>query len=67
MPKGAGQQQQKGQRPLYEGRVSLDKDYFVINGEKISVRYGMTAVTEIVVQKRRLVDLVLDPFRRLKG
>lgn len=67
MPKGANQQPQKGQRPLYEGRVSLEKDYFLINGEKISVRYGMTAVTEIVVQKRRLVDLVLDPFRRLKG
>ena len=69
MPKGAaGQQQpQKGQRPLYEGRVSLEKDYFIINGEKISLRYGMTAITEIVVQKRRLVDLVLDPFRRLKG
>lgn len=67
MPKNSGQQNQANQRPLYEGRVSLERDFFIINGEKTKLRYGMTAVIEIVVQKRRLIDLVLDPFRRLKG
>lgn len=69
MPQRAVQQQAQtqGRRPLYEGRVSLEKDYYTINGEEVRLRYGMTAVTEIVVQKRRLVDLALDPFRRLKG
>lgn len=67
MPPNTDQKSQASQRPLYEGRVSLERDFFDINGEKIKLRYGMTAATEIVVQKRRLIDLVLDPFRRLKG
>jgi HlyD family secretion protein len=53
--------------PLYEGRISIERDYFSVNGEKIKLRYGMTAEAEVVVQKRRLIDLALDPFRKLKG
>jgi HlyD family secretion protein len=51
----------------YKGRVSIDRDFFTVNGEKVPLRYGMTAVSEIVVRKRRFIDLVLDPFRDLKG
>ena len=54
-------------QPLYNGRVSLERDYFIVDGEKINLRYGMTAEAEIVVQKRRLIDLALDPVRKLKG
>jgi HlyD family secretion protein len=54
-------------RPLYKGRVSLERDHFVVNGEEIELRYGMTADAEIVVQKRKLIDLALDPVRKLKG
>jgi HlyD family secretion protein len=68
MSQRTAQPQAQGQQgPLYEGRVSLEKDFYLINGEEVKLRYGMTAVTEIVVQKRRLVDLLVDPFRRLKG
>ncbi len=56
----------KGQ-PLYKSRVSIEDDYFTVNGEKIDLKYGMTVTAEIVVQKRRFIDLALDPFRRLKG
>ena len=52
---------------LYKGHVSLERDYFMVNGEKIQLRYGMTAVAEIVVQKRRFVDMVLAPFKKLKN
>jgi len=31
------------------------------------LRYGMTAVAEIVVRERRLIDLALDPFRNVGG
>lgn len=56
----------KGQ-PVYTGRVSFERDYFLVNGEKVKLRYGMTATSEIVVRERRFIDLVLDPFRNLKG
>lgn len=54
---------QKGE-PLYKGRVSLDKDFFTSEGTTIPLRYGMMAAAEILVQKRRVIDVVLDPFRR---
>ncbi|WP_250657728.1 HlyD family efflux transporter periplasmic adaptor subunit [Alkalimarinus coralli] len=53
-------------KPVYKGRVSLDRDYYEVDGVKMPLRYGMVAAAEIVTHKRRLIDLALDPFRRLK-
>lgn len=53
-------------KPVYKGRVSLAQDYFDVEGVKMPLRFGMVAAAEIVVHKRRLIDLALDPFRRLK-
>lgn len=55
----------KGQ-PLYKGRVSLDRDYFMSEETKIPLRFGMVAAAEILVQKRRVIDVAVDPFRRLR-
>lgn len=55
------------QQPVYKGRVSLEREYFEVEGERIPLRYGMQATAEVVVRKRRLIDLALDPFRKLKG
>jgi HlyD family secretion protein len=53
--------------PVYEGRVTLDRDYYQVSNTKYPLRYGMTATAEIVVRERRLIDLGLDPFRNLAG
>ncbi len=58
--------QQKDKESLYEGRVALERDYFEVNGKKIKLRYGMNAQAELVVEKRRMIDLVLDPFKKMK-
>jgi hemolysin D len=52
---------------VYEGRVTLDRDQFTVGGNKYPLRFGMTAVAEVVVRERRLIDLALDPFRDLGG
>ena len=57
----------EAQVPVYEGRVSLEKDYFTIAGQDYSLRYGMEASAEITVRQRRLIDFALDPFRELAG
>jgi hemolysin D len=54
-------------QPVYEGRVSLERDYYPVAETKYPLRYGMTADVEIVVRQRRLVDLALDPFRQIGG
>jgi hemolysin D len=55
------------QQPVYKGRVALDRDYFEVENQRIPLRYGMRATAEVVVRKRRIIDLALDPFRKLKG
>jgi hemolysin D len=52
---------------VYKARVGLETDYFSVNKVHIPVHFGMTAKAEIVVRKRRLVDLALDPLRNVAG
>lgn len=55
--------------PVYRGRVNLAREHFVMpgSGERLPLRVGMTAIAEIVVQQRRLIELALDPLRALAG
>jgi hemolysin D len=57
----------QAKQPVYEGRVSLERDHYQIGETKYSLRYGMTATVEIVVRQRRLIDMMLDPFRQIAG
>lgn len=50
---------------IYEGNISLDRDYFNVGGERYPLRFGMAATAEIVVQQRRLIDFALDPLREI--
>jgi HlyD family secretion protein len=54
-------------QPVYEGRVTLEQDQYKVGEATYPLRYGMTAVAEIVVRERRLIDLALDPFRNIGG
>jgi HlyD family secretion protein len=53
--------------PVYEGRVSIQRDHVVVADTRYPLRYGMTATAEVVVRARRLIDLALDPFRQIGG
>ena len=54
-------------QPVYEGRIALERDHYVVGDTKYPLRYGMTATAEVVVRERRLIDLALDPFRQIGG
>jgi hemolysin D len=54
-------------QPVYEARISLERDYYQVAETKYPLRYGMTAAVEIVVRERRVIDLALDPFRQVGG
>ncbi len=53
--------------PVYEARISLERDYYQVAGTRYQLRYGMTAAVEIIVRERLLIDLALDPFRQIGG
>jgi HlyD family secretion protein len=54
-------------QPVYEGRITLERDHYTVGDTAYPLRYGMTAAAEIVVRKRRLIDMALDPFRQIGG
>jgi HlyD family secretion protein len=57
----------QSKKPVYEGRITLDRDYYQVGDIRYPLRYGMIALAEIVVRERRLIDLALDPFRQVGG
>jgi len=57
----------QNKQPVYEARVSLERDYYQVAETRYPLRYGMTTAVEVVVRQRRLIDLVLDPFRQIGG
>lgn len=57
----------KDKQPVYEGRVSLARDHYEVGDQTYPLRYGMTATAEIAVRQRRVIDMVLDPFRQVGG
>lgn len=58
---------QQTKQPVYEARVTLERDHYLVADKKYPLRYGMTATAEVVVRERRLIDLALDPFRQIAG
>jgi len=54
-------------KPVYEGRVKLERDHYLVGETRYPLRYGMTATAELIVRERRLIDLALDPFRQMGG
>lgn len=55
----------QNKQPTYEGRIGLQRDSFSVGNTQVPLRYGMSGTAEIVVRKRRLIDLALDPLREV--
>jgi len=45
--------------------VSLEKDSYSVGDIKYPLRFGMAATAEIAVQKRRIIEFILDPLRQI--
>lgn len=59
------QPSESSKSPAFEGRVKLNKDYFYVGDERYRLRYGMVAIAEIIVRERRIIDIVLEPFKKI--
>ena len=55
----------EGKAESYELEVKLDRDYIQAKNKRIALRPGQTATAEVIVRQRRLIDFVLDPFKKL--
>lgn len=60
------QQTPQGNSESFELDITLNQQY-VDNGEKrVSLTPGQTADAEVIIRQRRIIDFVLDPFKRLQ-
>lgn len=65
-PDSKVQQTPQGNSESFELDITLDRQY-VDNGEKrVTLAPGQTADAEVVIRQRRIIDFVLDPFKKLQ-
>lgn len=55
-----------GTPETYELRIALDKSYIENGDRRIPLTAGQTAQAEVIVRQRRLIDFLLDPFKKLQ-
>jgi hypothetical protein len=51
---------------VYRVEVSLAQSYLTANHQNIKLKAGETATAEIIIRRRRIADLLLDPIRQLQ-
>jgi HlyD family secretion protein len=51
---------------VYQVEVALDRSHITANHQNIQLKAGETATAEIIIRRRRIADLLLDPIRQLQ-
>lgn len=51
---------------IYELKIELDKPYLENGDRRIPITPGQTASAEVIVRQRRVIDFLLDPFKKLQ-
>ncbi len=57
---------EQGQVANYNLEIELDRDCLPTANKCIALRPGDTATAEVIVRQRRIIDLILDPFKKLQ-
>ena len=56
----------EGQVANYNLEIELDRDCIPTANKCIALRPGDTATAEVIVRQRRVIDFILDPFKKLQ-
>ena len=51
---------------VYEVEIDLERAHIIHEQKVVPLKAGQTASAEIIIRKRRIVDFLLDPIRKLK-
>lgn len=58
--------QEQGSNPVYQVEVTLDRSYVTANQQTVSFKAGQTATADIIIRRRRIIDVLLDPLKQLQ-
>jgi len=53
--------------PTYELEITLNQPYLQTGKQQIALTPGQTATAEVIVRQRRIIDFLLDPFKKLQA
>jgi HlyD family secretion protein len=56
----------QGSVETFELEIALEKPYVQAQNKRIALTPGQSATAEVVVRQRRLIDFILDPFKKLQ-
>jgi hemolysin D len=51
----------------YQVHIALEEDYVVHEQKPVQLHVGQTASADIIVSERKIIDVILDPIRRLRS
>jgi HlyD family secretion protein len=57
----------QGSFEAFDLEVALDQPYIANSAKRIPLMPGQTATAEVVIRQRRVIDFVLDPFKKLQS
>jgi HlyD family secretion protein len=59
---------QTAQGPVetFELEIAIARTYIQTQNKRIPLTPGQTATAEVVIRQRRLIDFILDPFKKLQ-
>ncbi|BAY33202.1 HlyD family secretion protein [Nostoc carneum NIES-2107] len=60
------QETNAGRIETYELDITLDQRYIQTANKRINLAPGQTATAEVIIRQRRVIDFVLDPFKKLQ-
>ncbi len=60
------QETTQGKTETYDLEITLNKPYLESGNKRIFLTPGQTATAEVIVRQRRVIDFVLDPFKKLQ-
>ncbi|RCJ19630.1 hemolysin D [Nostoc minutum NIES-26] len=56
----------QGKLENFELEIEMSKTYIDTRNKRILLTSGQTATAEVIVRERRIIDFVLDPFKKLQ-
>jgi len=65
-PDSKPMQTAQGQLETFELEIALEKTYIQTQNKRVVLNPGQTATAEVIVRQRRLIDFILDPFKKLQ-
>lgn len=56
----------QGNVETFELEIALDQLYIQTQNKRVALTPGQTATAEVIVRQRRIIDFILDPFKKLQ-